>query len=320
MRMVAQPASVPVARRFVDDALTDWGRESLIDDVGLCVTELSTNATLHSGSSYFEVELQRIENLVRVAVRDSGQAPADSLASKSEFADFLMDELTIEDTSTTGRGMFIVSALATAWGIEELEEGKRVWAEFSTADVSYDAGPPEVTHSADRLPVPPVDPADWVAIRFEECPAALLLAHDDNLSEVIRELQLIGGDLQHPDFTKLADLMSGHVQRHAVNWDAARLQALAAVRAGREFTDIHVLAPRDVMSDVRFLRSMIAEAEALSHSGALITLPAAPEVQRLRDWLESEFGRQAQGLGPTPFPTWLAGSEQGHAPQDRSTS
>ena len=55
--MVAQPESVPAVRRFVDDALTTWGRADLIDDVSLSVTELATNATLHSRSNFFDVEL-----------------------------------------------------------------------------------------------------------------------------------------------------------------------------------------------------------------------------------------------------------------------
>src|SRR5688500_2230594 len=91
VRMVAQPASVPAARRFVDDALTGWGNRQLVDDVCLCVTELSTNAMLHSASHYFEIELQKIADAVRVSVLDAGRVSADSIAARTEFSDALAE-------------------------------------------------------------------------------------------------------------------------------------------------------------------------------------------------------------------------------------
>lgn len=305
--MVAQPASVPAARRFVDNALTDWGREALIDDIGLCVTELSTNATLHSGSHFFEVELQELPDVVRVAVLDTNRAVTDSIVASSEFTAARRDGLTADDASTTGRGMFIVSALASAWGIDELRDGKRVWAEFARDHCEYDASAPEISHRPPLSPAETLDPDDWAIVRFLGCPAALLLAHDDNIADTTRELELIGDDLNRPDFSMLARLIAGHVQRHAVNWDAARIQAFQAVRAGREFTDIQVLSPKHVRADIAFLRKLIWECEALSEAGKLITLPAAPEVQDLRDWLESEFLAQTEsGREPVPYRTWLA--------------
>lgn len=305
--MVAQPASVPAARRFVDNALTDWGREALIDDIGLCVTELSTNATLHSGSHFFEVELEEHADVVRVAVLDTNRAVTDSIVASSELTAARRDGLTAEGASTTGRGMFIVSALATSWGIDELRDGKRVWAEFARDHGAYDASAPEISHRRGPSSTVALDPDDWAVVRFLECPAALLLAHDDNLADTTRELELIGDDLNLPDFSMLARLMAGYVQRHAVNWDAARIQAFEAVRAGKEFTDIEVLSPKNVRADVAFLRKLIWECEALSEAGKLITLPASPEVQDLRDWLESEFLGQAEdGREPVPYLIWLA--------------
>lgn len=306
VRMVAQPASVPAARRFVDDALNNWGRQGMVEDVGLCVTELSTNATLHSGSQFFEVELQNDADKVRVAVVDAGETPAESLATQIDFTDALLDEITPDLASTTGRGMFIVSALATAWGIEELPEGTRVWAEFADGDETYDARAPEVTHQGTATSPEMFDPRDWVAVQLRDCPVSLLGAHDDNLADATRELQLIGTSLQKPSFEELAGLLAGHVARHAVNWDAARIQAREALRNGRKFADIDVLAPRNVMDEIRFLRNLIWEIEALSEAGELLTLPAPPPVQRLRDWLESEFRRQVvDGLDPVSYLTWL---------------
>ena len=305
--MVAQPASVSVARRFVDDALTGWGRQALVDDVGLCVSELSTNATLHSGSHYFEVELENVVGAVRVAVLDTGSGSADSITSRSEITDAFHDDLTADGAATTGRGMFIVSALADSWGIDELPSGKRVWAEFTPDDSGYETHAPRVTHREIPADVRFYDPDDWSVVRFLDCPAALLLAHDENLADTIRELRLVGVDADASPFRRIGELMAGHVQKHAVNWDAARLVALDAVRSGREYTDIDVLAPSDVSKDIRFLRALVNEAEALSEAGKLMVLPAAAGVQQVRDWLEAEFIAQAEhGHVPVPFREWVA--------------
>lgn len=306
--MVAQPASVPAVRRFVNDALTGWGCETLADEVGLCVTELATNATLHSGSSYFHLELEERAGAVRVAVADTGMEPVDVLARQPELSDAFLDELTAEGASATGRGMFLVSALATTWGIDELPDGKRVWAEFHPeAEEEPDPTGAQVTHSPER-PAPAMEPAAWAVVRFRDCPAALLVAHDDNLAEYTRELQLIGDRLAEPSYQRLASTLSGYVAQHAANWDPARLIAHQAVREGVELVDIDVLATRDIRASIGLLRALVGEAESLSRAGRLMTLPAPEPVQRLRDWLEGEFIAQVEdGAEPLPYPDWLAG-------------
>ncbi|MGH3504667.1 MAG: hypothetical protein ACRDQA_27790, partial [Nocardioidaceae bacterium] len=145
-------------------------------------------------------------------------------------------------------------------------------------------------------------------VRFVQCPAALLLAHDDNIAEYTRELQLLGDRLAEPSFQRLAQVLSEYVARRAANWDPARIIAHEAVRAGRELVDIEVLATRDIRAGIRVLRNLVGEAESLSHQGRLMTLPAAEPVQRLRDWLEGEFLTQIEDdAQPLPYPDWVAG-------------
>lgn len=322
VRMVAQPASVPAARRFVDDALTGWGCEGLAEDVGLCVSELATNATLHSGSTYFQIEMEAQSGAVRVAVADTGMGSVEVLAHQPEMSDAFLDHLALDAASATGRGLFLVAALATAWGIDELPGGKRVWAEFhppapegagpGNLDVQDREGPTaaRITRSAER-PAPELDTEDWAVVRFRSCPAGLLVAHDDNLAEYTRELQLIGDRLAEPAYQRLAEVLGGHVARHAANWDPARIIAHEAVRSGRELVDIDVLATRHIRDSLRALRGMIREAEALSAVGRLMTLPAPEPVQRLRDWLEGEFLAQIEdGAEPLAYGDWLAGSRR----------
>lgn len=315
IRMVAQPASVPAARRFVIDALAGWGCEAFAEDVGLCVSELATNAALHSGSAWFEIELEQQPGAVRVAVADTGMGSVDVLARQPELSDAFFDDLTADDASATGRGMFLVSALARAWGIDELPVGKRVWAEFASETTESsetdadDAGPTaaHVSRNAERQS-PRLDPDSWAVVHFRGCPAALLLAHDDNIAEYTRELQLIGDQLAQPSFRRLAGVLAGYVAEHAANWDPARIIAHGAVREGAELVDIDVVATRDIRTSLQFLRSIIAEVESLSREGKLITLPAPPPVQRLRDWFESEFLAQIEdGAEPLSYPEWLAG-------------
>ena len=308
--MVAQPASVPAARRFVNDALRDWGCETVADEVALCVSELATNATLHSGSTYFHVELEERHGAVRLAVADTGMSSVDDLARQPELSDALLSDLSAEGTAATGRGMFLVAALASTWGIDELPEGKRVWAEFGRGSAATEPADPTAAHVTrhELRPAPVLDPAEWAVVRFHSCPAALLLAHDDNLAAYTRELQLIGNRLSEPSFQRLAAVLAGYVARHATNWDPARIIAHEAVRDGRELVDIDVLATREIRASIGHLRSLVGEAESLSRQGRLMTLPAPEPVQRLRDWLEGEFLAQVEdGAEPLPYPDWLAG-------------
>ncbi|HEX2174577.1 MAG TPA: ATP-binding protein [Nocardioidaceae bacterium] len=315
VRMVAQPENVPAARRFVTDALTDWGCGLLAEDIGLCVSELATNATLHSGSTYFQIELEEHPGAICVAVADTGMGSVDVLARQPELSDAFLDDLTDDDACTTGRGMFLVSALATTWGIDELPAGKRVWARFGPGPpASDDEGTTptaaRMTWSAERE-TPALDPESWPVVRFRECPAALLIAHDENIAEYTRELHLIGDRLGEPSFQQLAAVLAGYVEEHAANWYPARIIAREAVRGGRELVDIDVLATSNIRESIGFLRRLLWEAEMLSRRGDLMTLPAAEPVQRLRDWLEGEFLAQIEdGAPPLPYPAWLAGARR----------
>lgn len=311
LRMVTQPSSVPTTRRFVEEALTSLACVELVDDVSLCVSELATNATLHSGSGYFDVELEKLDEGVRLVVLDGGGTPASLIAARADSYlddDVLGDlELDIDAEGMTGRGLFIVSALASAWGIEDTDAGIRVWAVFTTgATDGKPSGPSSPQVAGAQAPDPAQLPGDWFVVRLEQCPPGLLLAHDENLADIVRELQLMGAGLTSTS-AHVLDEIAGVVRRNALTWDAARLKVRAALQAGEAYVDIAVLAPQNVVEEVARLRRAVDLAEQMSREGTLITLPVPEPVQRLRDWMEQAFTEQtAEGREPVPFPDWLA--------------
>lgn len=103
-------AAVSAARHFVSDQVPD---RELSQTVALLVSELATNAVVH-GATAFEVHAV-VDGSVRVEVTDDGpgwprvvHAPPDAGG---------------------GRGLRIVDELATRWGAERLDHGKRIWFE-----------------------------------------------------------------------------------------------------------------------------------------------------------------------------------------------
>jgi DNA-binding NarL/FixJ family response regulator len=99
------------ARKFVDETLRRWDCGEQLDTINLLVSEVVTNAIVHAGT---DVEVSRIE------VTDQGL----SLPTPREAS----------DEETSGRGLALVEALASEWGVDSRPEGKVVWFEVPRLD------------------------------------------------------------------------------------------------------------------------------------------------------------------------------------------
>lgn len=314
--MAAHPSSVPAVRRFVDEALMDWGRADLVDDVGLSVTELATNVTLHSRSSYFDVELRAEDRSVRLAVVDTGAVSAASIASRvaapapHEGPPGLgpLEELELElDLETmTGRGLGIVASLASRWGIEELPAGTRVWAHFAE-DRDYAPLAPLVTGDA--------QPGDFslstggMVVRLLDCPPHLLLDHDDNLADLGRDLGLYAAGRADDQAAHAVEQMLEVVRASAMSWNAARFVAAQALRDGRATVDIALAVgdPADLPRKVAVLQHVTATADAMAEEGLLMSMPPSDDVRHWRAWVAQEMVEQATTRrAPLPFSQFLA--------------
>jgi anti-sigma regulatory factor (Ser/Thr protein kinase) len=108
------PAGARAARHFVRDALTAIDHQ-LRETILLLTSEVATNAVRYAGSK-FQVSIASVENDgVRVEVTDdNAQAPQ----ARSAPLD-----------ATNGRGLNVVDALASAWGVDAHRHGKVVWFE-----------------------------------------------------------------------------------------------------------------------------------------------------------------------------------------------
>jgi hypothetical protein len=109
-------SSPGAARDLVADVLHRWGNGSLIPDASLVVSELTTNALLHTRGG-FALTLTRTPTGVRVAVHDSSRYPP---VRREPGAD-----------QPTGRGTLIIDVLSRDWGVEASHAGKIVWAELA---------------------------------------------------------------------------------------------------------------------------------------------------------------------------------------------
>lgn len=107
------------ARKFVDETLRRWDCGEQLDVVTLLVSEVVTNAIVHAGTEV-EVSVELKEESVRIEVTDKEAG----LPKPRDAAE--------EDTS--GRGLALVDAMASAWGVESRPGGKVVWFEVPRLD------------------------------------------------------------------------------------------------------------------------------------------------------------------------------------------
>ncbi|WP_322751113.1 MULTISPECIES: ATP-binding protein [unclassified Frankia] len=110
------------ARRLVNELLATWGREEDAEIARLLVSEVVTNAVRYARcNDPLHVQIVAQNDRVRIAVGD-GSAMRPILR-------------TVCDDDESGRGMHLVAALASEWGVIDKpaddSPGKHVWFELA---------------------------------------------------------------------------------------------------------------------------------------------------------------------------------------------
>jgi anti-sigma regulatory factor (Ser/Thr protein kinase) len=87
----------------------------MLDTVALLVTELVTNAVLHACTP-LQLQIETRSDHVRLCVEDTSER-------QPELRNYATD-------AVTGRGLALVEALSSSWGVETTPTGKTVWCEI----------------------------------------------------------------------------------------------------------------------------------------------------------------------------------------------
>lgn len=106
------------ARQFVASLLAcrPFAGRVAADDVQLVVSELTTNAVIHARTP-FTISVGYEHDTIRISVQDWNRIqPVVRVGAPA---------------ATSGRGLRLVSAVASDWGVDPAPDGKTVWAELA---------------------------------------------------------------------------------------------------------------------------------------------------------------------------------------------
>jgi anti-sigma regulatory factor (Ser/Thr protein kinase) len=133
-----EPTAAAAARRFVRDTLQTWfisgaaiAGHGLVDDAVLLTSELVTNAVVHAGTPV-EVTCKLTGGGVEVVVSDGHPARLVPEPPENEH---------VPAERTSGRGLLLPAALASAWGVTYGRSAKAVWFRIGQPGSGLDLEP-----------------------------------------------------------------------------------------------------------------------------------------------------------------------------------
>jgi anti-sigma regulatory factor (Ser/Thr protein kinase) len=268
----ASTSSVRAARSFVASAISDADPD-VVDTVVLITSELVTNAILHARSAV-EVAITCTEVTIRVEVADESPTPP-TLRRYSKDA-------------PTGRGLRILDALATRWGVEFEGKGKSVWFEVAPGgSVTWPEG------------------TELVPVTFVDLPIDIYRTASEQYEGIIREFRLVvEGDPEQRSSVpaRLLELIeeldarfSGFSIEQNAEFEDARTAGASTVTLAYEL-------PRSVGEACTHLNALLDEADEYCRRGEwLLSVVPTTQAVAFRRWFLAEFARQVDGAPPIPF-------------------
>ncbi|MET9255644.1 ATP-binding protein [Streptomyces sp. NPDC048182] len=133
----ADPAEVGRARKWARSRLAGSGigaDEPLAETLILLVSELVTNAVVHTGCS-------AVLRLVLPDTVAEGDAEATVRLEVDDASDRAPVPRCVDGDATGGRGLALVDGLADRWGWSREGTGKRIWCELDRCAGREAAGP-----------------------------------------------------------------------------------------------------------------------------------------------------------------------------------
>ena len=293
-----EPRAVPRARRFVMAEL-DGEPAGVLHDAELVAAELVTNALLH-GAVPVRLRLERGSDRIRIEVEDNGHELPIRLSSGGE--------------AMSGRGLGLVAALASRWGVlAGPRGGKVVWAELKdSAGVAGAAV--ETAGNLDALLAawPEEEPAERrYTVVLGSVPTDLLLAAKAHIDNLVREFTLAAAasaERDQPLPAELAELVQTVVHGFADARSQIKRQAALAAERGDAETHLTLTLPVSAAAAGEVYLAALDDADRYARAARLLTLETPPLHRAFRRWyveaLIFQLRRAAAGLAPAPAPAF----------------
>lgn len=301
LRLAGTHDAVPRARRFLLDVLREWGLTDLAGDTTIVGSELVTNAVLHAGTDVI-VSIARRGQAVRIDVTDENpdddvhlfRLPAARPSLLNDGQESAALQALLNEEATTGRGLMLVAACASAWGVRRTAAGKAVWAIIGDADPAVASSPEETSPMRVASPTMGARPARLIAI-----PVRLALASDVHLDAILREVQVAGGSSVPGDLQAATSELAASVEAVL---QAVHLEARAAASRGDRLFDMNLLLSAAGLQESRRFLEVLEWFDEQCRAGRLLAFPASEEVSSFRRWPVEEVARQLTGQRPRPCP------------------
>ena len=292
----ASPPSVKLARTWVSRVLEEIGRDDLVDAAQLGVSELVTNALIHSEPP-LSVRVRGTVDHPRIEVVDSSPVPPSRPPVAPEPDD--VDEFNM---TTFGRGLDLVAMMSARWGSDLAHDGrgKSVWFE------PIDQARSEVHIDGEIFDFDPQD-GDSPALGDERRIDIVLLGVPATLFgelrryhfEVRRELRLLAMTApdDYPLATRCTEVFDQADRERRSATGISQLDQAIAARADR--VDLRYSVPASAPSTMATIRDLLDEVYRVFAREHLLALRPPPTLQQLQVWYFSEFERQDAGEAPT---------------------
>jgi anti-sigma regulatory factor (Ser/Thr protein kinase) len=295
LTLPATPRAVRLAREWVAKVLAELGRPELVDSAELGVSELVTNAMLHS-TPPVAVRVRGTREHPRIEVADRSLVPPRLIALSDDEEDLL---------STFGRGLSLVALHSAAWGsdLDPDGHGKTVWFEpvaEPREDVTVDGDLFDIDETM-ALRHFAEDPEETIEIELRGMPVAAFRDLRRHYLELRRELRLLA--LTDPGrYPFAAELSDVALQVEQERRQSQGVERLTLAEADNEvWVDLVYVIPATAPATMGRLTDLMKRSQEFFESESLTYLSPTPRQQEVQEWYLGEFVRQGAGEKPIPW-------------------